>query len=72
MSKSKIFITPRARSIFAAMKGASDKEMRVRLLGDLHDELKLPPYQWPPVLDPKEEGGDEDAKALWAALDKKR
>ena len=69
-----ILITPRSRSIFKALKAATDNDIFWRLQGDLHQELKLPPWQWPAVVDPQADKSDKDgdAKALWEALEKKK
>lgn len=66
-----ILITPRSRSIFKNLKNTNDHDIYWSLQADLHRELKLPPWRWPAVTDPKAEG-DADAKALWAALDEKK
>lgn len=68
-----ILITPRSRSIFKALKAATDNDIFWRLQGDLHQELKLPPWQWPAVVDPTDKSDkDADAKALWTTLDEKK
>jgi hypothetical protein len=74
-------ITPRSVEIFKEMQAGCSRVRWAELQGELADELRLAPHQWPPIIDPDAQesvypahtGGAEwhpQGKALWRELER--